>query len=85
MTYRFLNTRTRKIEWKGPGVKKTREFAVTELYPRVMYTFSDVVVFVLQNQRYVIPTYLNRLTSTIPLEYFNLPHSNLSLNGVTFP
>lgn len=29
-----------------------REFAVRRVYPRLLYTFSDVVVFVLRNTRY---------------------------------
>ena len=35
---------------------RSREFAVTNLYPRLLYTFSDVIVFVLRNPRLV--TYL---------------------------
>lgn len=31
--------------------KSKREFAVTELYPRLLFTFSDVVVFVLRNSK----------------------------------
>lgn len=31
-----------------------REFAVRNVYPRLLYTFSDVIVFVLKNTRYVI-------------------------------
>jgi hypothetical protein len=47
--------RTRNIRWSGPQAppeKRKREFAVTQLYPRLLYTFSDVVVFVLRNARY---------------------------------
>lgn len=31
--------------------KSKREYIVTELYPRLLYTFSDVVVFVLRNTK----------------------------------
>lgn len=43
----------REITWATTSEKQTREFAVTQLYPRLLYTFSDVVVFVLKNPRYV--------------------------------
>lgn len=43
---------SRKISWAmGDKEKSKREFAVTELYPKVLYTFSDVVVFVLRNPK----------------------------------
>lgn len=41
----------REITWATSNVKKSRGFAVTHLYPRLLYTFSDVVVFVLKNYR----------------------------------
>lgn len=53
VTHRFSSTRVRPIEWANTDSKRTRQFAVTELYPRLMYTFSDVVVFVLRNARYI--------------------------------
>lgn len=43
--------RYREIKWATSEGMRTREFAVTMLYPRVLYTFSDVVVFVLPNSR----------------------------------
>lgn len=43
----------RDIEWaKSPNSSK-RQYAVTQLYPRLLYTFSDVIVFVLRNAKYV--------------------------------
>lgn len=42
----------REITWATTPEKKTRQFMVTNLYPRLLYTFSDVVVFVLRNPRY---------------------------------
>ena len=43
---------SRKISWALDDKEKSkREFAVTELYPKVLYTFSDVVVFVLRNPK----------------------------------
>lgn len=41
----------REITWATTNAKRSREFAVTHLYPRLLYTFSDVIVFVLKNPR----------------------------------
>ena len=50
--YRKGKGAPRKIAWAlGDKEKSQREYAVTELYPRVLYTFSDVVVFVLRNPK----------------------------------
>lgn len=46
------NSSQRQITWATTAEKRTRQFAVTNLYPRLLYTFSDVVVFVLKNPRY---------------------------------
>ena len=47
----LLKGRTRHVAWATNENAKRREFAVTELYPRLLYTFSDVVVFVLRNAK----------------------------------
>ncbi len=47
------HTSEREITWADTNAKRSREFAVTNLYPRLLYTFSDVVVFVLKNPRSV--------------------------------
>ncbi|PSK54732.1 hypothetical protein B9Z65_3821 [Elsinoe australis] len=39
------------IEWAKTEDTRQREFAVMNLYPRILYTFSDVVVFVLRNPK----------------------------------
>ncbi|RTE83240.1 hypothetical protein BHE90_002241 [Fusarium euwallaceae] len=39
----------RNILWASTPATMKREFSVTQLYPRLLYTFSDVVVFVLRN------------------------------------
>lgn len=44
----------REIVWADSVEKKDREYAVMHLYPRILYTFSDVVVFVLRNPRYTL-------------------------------
>ena len=41
----------RDIAWATSPETKKRQYAVTQLYPRLLYTFSDVIVFVLQNSK----------------------------------
>lgn len=41
----------REMVWANDPEKRKREFAVKNLYPRLLYAFSDVVVFVLRNAR----------------------------------
>jgi hypothetical protein len=43
----------RELVWADTPKKQSRDFAVAHLYPRLLYTFSDVIVFVLKNPRYV--------------------------------
>ena len=43
--------RIRKLGFAKDDVQRTREYTVQELYPRLLYTFSHVVVFVLYNER----------------------------------
>ena len=43
--------RSRKLGFAKDDTQRTREFTVQELYPRLLYTFSHVVVFVLYNER----------------------------------
>lgn len=50
---RLKHISERQLEWapvEAP-VKRQRDFVVAHLYPRLLYTFSDVVVFVLKNPR----------------------------------
>ena len=50
---------SRNLLWAtGDKEKSKREYAVTELYPRLLYTFSDVVVFVLRNPKQVQRSFL---------------------------
>lgn len=44
----------RELGWTDMNSLRSREFAVTDLYPRLLYTFSDVIIFVLKNLRSVI-------------------------------
>lgn len=41
----------RDIKWANSPDKQKRQYAVEELYPRLLYTFSDVIVFVLRNPK----------------------------------
>lgn len=47
------NKLRKKIHWANNPNMQTREFAVSSLFPRILYTFSDVVVFVLREAKYV--------------------------------
>lgn len=49
---RRIYYKKRSIRWAEGPQKSKREFVVTQLYPRILYTFSDVIVFVLRNARY---------------------------------
>lgn len=42
---------TRPIRWADRDEYRRREYAVTVLYPRILYSFSDCVVFVLRNPK----------------------------------
>lgn len=46
-------TSERELVWADTPKKQSRDFAVAHLYPRLLYTFSDVIVFVLKNPRCV--------------------------------
>jgi energy-coupling factor transporter ATP-binding protein EcfA2 len=41
----------RALNWADSPEKQKRQYAVTELYPRLLYTFSDVIVFVVRNAK----------------------------------
>ena len=41
----------RELMWADEPRSRSREFVVTNLYPRLLYTFSDVIVFVLREHR----------------------------------
>ncbi|KAI9759344.1 MAG: hypothetical protein M4579_002402 [Chaenotheca gracillima] len=41
----------REITWADTAARQSRQFVVSNLYPRLLYTFSDVIVFVLKNPR----------------------------------
>jgi energy-coupling factor transporter ATP-binding protein EcfA2 len=52
---------TRKITWAQDRDRRSRQFIVENLYPRLLYTFSDIVVLVMRNPKSVsIDTYARR-------------------------
>ncbi|KAI1367159.1 hypothetical protein F5Y08DRAFT_350010 [Xylaria arbuscula] len=76
----------RELHWADDPRTRSREFAVTNLYPRVLYTFSDVIVFVLRNPR-VIEHVFERLVqwAVAAIETSSnqpvLPHAIIALNA----
>ncbi|KAI1371265.1 FabD/lysophospholipase-like protein [Hypoxylon crocopeplum] len=52
---------TRPIAWADTPQTQKREYTVGHLYPRILYTFSDVVVFVLRNPRAFESVVLDKL------------------------
>ena len=39
------------LGWLGQEERSSREFAITNLYSKALYVFSDVLVFVLENPK----------------------------------
>jgi len=76
----------REVVWANTAERRTREFAVTNLYPRLLFTFSDVIVFVSKNAR-VIENTMERLVqwAAAALETSSnqpvLPHLIIALNA----
>ncbi|KAF9697343.1 hypothetical protein EKO04_005060 [Ascochyta lentis] len=76
----------RELGWADTNSLRSREFAVTNLYPRLLYTFSDVIVFVLKNPR-VVESVLEQLVTwaAAALEMSSnqpvLPHVIIVLNA----
>ncbi|KAF2134377.1 hypothetical protein P153DRAFT_402048 [Dothidotthia symphoricarpi CBS 119687] len=82
-----LHSRQIDIKWANSPDKLKRQYAVTELYPRLLYTFSDVIVFVLRNPKTFESTVLSLLitwaSSSIEksLNQPTLPHAVIALNA----
>lgn len=78
---------TRPIEWANTEEARQREYAVTALYPRLLYTFSDCVVFVLRNPKTFQSAVLTKLldwgASSLEksINQPALPHCVVALNG----
>ncbi|KAK8118120.1 uncharacterized protein PG998_006401 [Apiospora kogelbergensis] len=78
---------TRNIAWADVPERQKRGYAVLELYPRLLYTFSDVVVYVLRNARTFESTMLEKLLewgqSSIDksVNQPTLPHAVIVINA----
>ena len=79
-------TARRELKWGNDAIY-SREFAVTNLYSRLLYTFSDVIVFILKNPR-TIESVLEKLVewTAAALEKSSnqpvLPHVIITLNAL---
>ncbi|PQE03570.1 patatin-like serine protein [Rutstroemia sp. NJR-2017a BVV2] len=77
----------RDLAWAVNPETRKREYAVTQLYPRLLYTFSDVVVFVLRNPKVFESTVLEKLldwavaSTEKSLNQPTLPHVIIALNA----
>lgn len=78
---------TRRIRWADTEEHRRREYAVTVLYPRLLYSFSDCVAFVLRNPKTFGSAALTKLLDwgAAALEKSinqpTLPHCIVVLNG----
>ncbi|KAL8736431.1 MAG: hypothetical protein Q9166_000223 [cf. Caloplaca sp. 2 TL-2023] len=82
------NRVSRNLKWAhGDKEKSKREYAVTELYPKLLYTFSDVVVFVLRNPKTFESAVLTKLVGWASASFEKslgqpaLPHVIIVLNA----
>ncbi|KAF2475025.1 uncharacterized protein BDR25DRAFT_280671 [Lindgomyces ingoldianus] len=83
---RRLGLRVRPLEWANSDETKTRQYAVTQTYPRLLYTFSDVVVFVLRNPKTFEHAVLTKLfewafaSLEASTNQGTLPHAVIAIN-----
>ncbi len=79
--------RRKPLEWANGTKSQSREYSVKRLYPRILYTFSDVIVFVLREARMFQTEVLQNLIewaySSIDksINQPNLPHIIIVLNA----
>lgn len=50
-SFRTQYSSRRELQWAKSPTERTRHFAVSRFYPRLLFTFSDVVIFVHRNSR----------------------------------
>ncbi|KAL2857609.1 hypothetical protein BJX68DRAFT_263171 [Aspergillus pseudodeflectus] len=67
------------IPWKQSAHKITREYCVEHIYPRILYAFSDVLCYVIQQDPRVVETLVSRMIAWADKA------RNASLNQVTLP
>lgn len=76
----------RVIAWATTERRRSRDYIVRNLYPRLLYTFSDVVVFVMKNPR-VIEVVIEQLIRWAAAAFETssnqpvLPHAIIVLNA----
>ncbi|CEI60194.1 hypothetical protein FVEN_g6376 [Fusarium venenatum] len=81
------NLLRKKITWADNPKMQSREYAVTSLFPRILYTFSDVVVFVLREVRTFQTEVLTQLVNWAAMSIEksinqpSLPHVVIVVNG----
>ncbi|KAF4637022.1 hypothetical protein G7Y89_g1060 [Cudoniella acicularis] len=79
-------TSKRELQWAKSPLERTRQFAVSKFYPRLLFTFSDVVVFVHRNPR-TVEAVLEKLiewaTDALEASYNHpvLPHAIIVQNA----
>lgn len=84
---KLAHVHARPIQWANTEESRQREYAVTALYPRLLYTFSDCVVFVLRNPKTFQSAVLTKLldwgVSALEksINQPALPHCVVALNG----
>ncbi|KAK6535567.1 hypothetical protein TWF694_002021 [Orbilia ellipsospora] len=77
----------RELKWANSDMTRRREFVVSELYPRILYTFSDVVVFVIKETN-KLESVIERLLmwAAAALEKSSnqpiLPHAIIAMNSI---
>ncbi|KAI3328065.1 FabD/lysophospholipase-like protein [Xylariaceae sp. AK1471] len=77
----------RSILWARNPETRKREYAIKHLYPKILYTFSDVVVFVMRSPRSFESTVLDKLirwgaaSLDKSLNQPVLPHAIIILNA----
>ncbi|KAL9049151.1 MAG: hypothetical protein Q9162_007370 [Coniocarpon cinnabarinum] len=78
---------SRRLEWAVNDETRKRGYAVAELYPRLLYTFSDCVVFVIRNVRAFEATLLEKIVDWAHASLEKsvnqpaLPHAVIVLNA----
>ncbi|KAM7215074.1 hypothetical protein V8F06_009528 [Rhypophila decipiens] len=77
----------KRLAWADNSRTQSRQHSVKELYPRILYTFSDVIVFVLRESRTfqteVLPLLVEWARSSIDksVNQPTLPHIVVALNA----
>ncbi|KAL9120660.1 MAG: hypothetical protein Q9187_002785 [Circinaria calcarea] len=76
----------RTVKWAKGDDTKRREYAVTNLYPRLLYTFADCVVLVLKSQQSIEKIIVQlldwaKIVSETSSNQPTLPHAIIALNA----